>query len=89
MPQETSAWGGMTPAQAAEVFPTPATTEVDPIDHDDQLQRMIDAYERPILNAMQEERYSHGTVGHVRNLVRQAIEQAWDAGHACARQNDI
>lgn len=59
------------------------------IDHNDQLQRMIDAYERPILNAMQEERYSHLTVGHVRQLVRQAIEQAWDAGHACARQNDL
>lgn len=58
------------------------------IDHDDQLARMLAAYDRPITTYLDRAELDYTTLEYVRGLVRQAIEQAWDAGHACAKQNN-
>lgn len=61
----------------------------DRIDHDEQIGRMFAVYDRFITETI-EDRFTlaeHAELTYVRSLVRQAIEQAWDAGHACHRQN--
>jgi hypothetical protein len=66
---------------------TTESTIDEPIDHDAQLQRMIDAYQRPVMAAVK--RWfpfaAEATVDrdHIQQLLHQGIEQAFDAGHAC------